>query len=287
MSNSLIDKDKSLRNFFILAFLIPITATVLVTLKDGLQTGLVTNQLSPLAMVVVLSQVHAPTIAAMIVAFSDEGFNGIKKLFRQLKYWRFNSKWYLIALLVFPLSILAALSFMTLFSQSYTPVFSFSILAFAVFFSALWEEIGWVGYAIPRMLKRFSPLRTALLFGVIHMFWHLAADYWGASAFYGTLYRYVIHFLLWMVGLIVLRIIILWMYVRTKSLVLGWLTHFSYTGGQLIFVPLAFTAAETLLWNTAFVFVLLLVVALLFTLNKDFRDYWKAGLTSENLALSN
>lgn len=39
-----------------------------------------------------------------------------------------------------------------------------------------------------------------------------------------------------MVLVVILRIIILWMYVRTRSVVLGWLTHFSYTGGQLYFV---------------------------------------------------
>jgi hypothetical protein len=53
-----------------------------VTLKDGLQTGLVTNQLSVLAMVVVMSMVHAPTITVMIVMFRDERFKGIQNLFR-------------------------------------------------------------------------------------------------------------------------------------------------------------------------------------------------------------
>ena len=269
----MVTKDKSLRNFFIIAFLIPIAATVFVILKDGLQTGLVTNQLSPLAMVVVLSQIHAPTIAAMIVAFVDEGFEGIKGLFRQLKYWRFKSAWYLRALLIFPLSILTSLLLMSLFSQRFIPVFSISILVFAVFFSALWEEIGWIGYAIPRMLNRFSPLKTAILFGVIHMFWHLAADYWGSSVFFGKFY--VIHFLLWLVGLIVLRIVILWMYIRTKSLVLSWLTHFSYTGGQILMTT-TLSAVDTLLWNFAFVLVLLLVLVFFMVRNKDFRDFWKS-----------
>jgi membrane protease YdiL (CAAX protease family) len=224
-------------------------------------------------MVVVLSQIHAPTIAAMIVAFGDEGFEGIKELFRELKYWRFKRVWYLRALLIFPLSILAALLLMSTYSQRFIPVFSISILVFAVFFSALWEEIGWVGYAIPRMLKRNYPLKTAILFGIIHMFWHLAADYWGSSVFFGKLY--VIHFLLWMVGLIVLRIVILWMYIRTKSLVLSWLTHFSYTGGQILMTT-TLSAVDTLLWNFAFVLIILLVIAFLITRNEDFRDFWKS-----------
>lgn len=269
----MVTNDKPLRNFFIIAFLIPIVATVLVILKDGLQTGLVTNQLSPLAMVVVLSQIHSPTIAAMIVAFGEEGFEGIKGLFRQLKFWSFKSAWYVRALLIFPFSILTALLLMSLFSQRYIPEFSFSILVVGVLFSALWEELGWVGYAIPRMLKRFSPLRTAILFGVIHTFWHLAADYWGASVFFGKLYT--TRFILWLVGLVVLRIVILWIYVRTKSLVLSWLTHFSYTGGQLLLTT-TLSAVDTVLWNGAFVLVLLLVLAFFMVRNKDFRDFWKS-----------
>ena len=85
-------KDNSLRNFFLIAFLIPFVATVFVISIDGLQSGLVTNQLSPLTMIVVLAMVHAPTIAAMIVVYRDEGFEGLKKLFRQLKYWKFEGR---------------------------------------------------------------------------------------------------------------------------------------------------------------------------------------------------
>jgi membrane protease YdiL (CAAX protease family) len=275
MSHPLVENDKSLRNFFIIAFLIPIATTSVVTLIAGFPSGLVTNQIDVMAIVVLIGMVHAPTIAAMIVAFNDQGFLGIQNLFRQLKYWRFNWKWYLRALLVFPLSILAALLLMSIFSQSYTPALSMSVLAFGVLFSALWEEIGWTGYATPRMLERFSPLKIGLLLGVIHTFWHLAADYWGAGAFFGNFYRYAMHFLLWLVGLTILRIVIIWIYIRTNSLVLGWLTHFSYTGGQLLFVPLAFTAVETLLWNFTFVLVLLFVMAVLFITNNDFRDFLK------------
>ena len=60
-------------------------------------------------MVVIMSMVHAPAIAAIIVAYSDEGFEGFKGLFRQLIFWKFNTRWYLLALLIFPMSILATL----------------------------------------------------------------------------------------------------------------------------------------------------------------------------------
>lgn len=280
-------KGDSLKIYFYIAFLIPIIATILVTWKDGLQTELVTTQISASALIIIMSMVHAPTVAALIVTFRDEGFDGIRKLFQQLKYWRFPLIRYMLAFLVFPFAILAGLMIMTFFSQRYTPAFSLSILALGTLISPLWEEIGWTGYATPRMLKRYSPLKAGIYLGIIHMFFHLAADYWGAGVFFGKLY--LAHFLLWMVGLIVLRIITLWIYIRTKSLVLGWLTHVSYTAGQIIFVPLALTAVETILWNTAFVLALFLVLAYLVSTNEDFRDFWKNGLsktTEENNILA-
>jgi len=278
-------KDNSLKTYFVIAFLIPILATILVTSRDGLQTELVTTRISASALVVIMSMVHAPTIAAVTVAFRDEGFEGIRILFGQLRSWRFPLKWYMLALLVFPVAILAGLSIMTLISQRYIPVFSLSILAIGTLISPLWEEIGWTGYATPRMLRRYSPLKTGIYLGVIHMFFHLVADYWGAGMFYGKLY--LAHFLLWMAGLVVLRVITLWIYIRTKSLVLGWLTHVSYTAGQTILVPLALTAFETILWNSAFVLVLIIGSVFLVLTNKDFRDFWKSGNGHVKFALPN
>jgi membrane protease YdiL (CAAX protease family) len=274
MENQSEMRNRSLRDFFLITYLIPIIGVAYVTFKEGLQPALVTTQPSGLAMVVIMSMIHSPMIAAVIVLLRDEGWEGLKALFRQLKDWGFNLKWYLRALLIFPAAILAALLILSIFSESYTPQFSFSILFLGAFISPLYEEIGWIGYAIPRMLKRWRPLNTAILLGVIHMGWHLAADYWGSSAFYGTGSLYLGHVLLWLIGLIILRVMILWLYTRTQSLVLGWLAHVSWTGGQLL-LTVHLSALETVIWNAVFVGILILVMAYFSLWNQDFRDFWK------------
>ena len=94
----MVNNRKSLWIYFIIAFLIPIATTIIVTLINGFPTGLVTTQIDVNAIIVLMAMVHAPTIAAMFAAFYEEGYQGIKNLFRQLKYWRFKAKWYFRAL---------------------------------------------------------------------------------------------------------------------------------------------------------------------------------------------
>ena len=260
-------KKHSLSLYFVIVFALPIVVTIIVALVAGSPSGLVTTELSTPAVVVLMAMIHAPTVAAIIVVFRSQGFAGIKLLFQQLKYWRFAPRWYLWAILLFPTTMLAVLFVLSLFSDSFTPVLSMGFLAFVALFSSLWEEIGWTGFATPTMLQRFSPLQVGLLLGALHAVWHLAANIYGAGAFHGNLF--VVNFLATSVGIVGLRIVTLWIYAQTSSLVLGWLTHASFTGGQLLLVSLSLTSGETVVWNSAFSFAVVLIVLLLVVRSKD------------------
>lgn len=260
-------KKYSLSLYFVIAYALPIVTTVIVALVAGFPSGIVVKEMSAAALVVVMAMVHAPTIAATIVVFRSQGFKGIKVLFQQLKDWKFALQWYLKAILIFPVTILAVLFMLSSFSSNYAPVLSLSVMAFGALFSALWEEIGWTGFATPVMLKRFSPLKVGLLLGFVHAMWHLAASIYGAGAFHGDLF--IVNFLVTSVGIVGLRIVTIWIYTRTSSLVLGWLTHASFTGGQLSFVSLDLTAGETIIWNSAFSFSVIGIVVYLVVSNRD------------------
>ena len=259
-------KKNSLFLYFLIAFALPIVTTIIVALVAGSPSGLVVNEISAAAVVVLMAMVHAPTIAAIIVVFRSQGFKGIRVLFQQLKYWKFAPHWYLKAILIFPATMLAVLFALSLFSSSFTPVLSLSVMAFGALFSALWEEICWTGFATPVMLKRFSPLKVGLLLGFLHAMWHLAASIYGAGAFHSNLF--IVNFLATSVGIVGLRIVTIWIYMRTSSLVLGWLTHASFTGGQLLLVSLDLTSRETIVWNSAFSFSVIGTAVLLVTWNK-------------------
>lgn len=256
-------KKYSLSLYFVIAFALPVVTTVIVVLVAGSPSDLVIKELSAGPLVVLMAMVHAPTVAAIVVVFRSQRFQGIKVLFRQLKYWKFSPQWYLKAILIFPATMLAVLFMLTLTSSSFAPLLSLNVMAFAALFSALWEEIGWTGFATPVMLKRFSPLKVGLLLGFLHAMWHLAASIYGAGAFHGNLF--IVNFLATSIGIVGLRVVTVWIYTHTRSLVLGWLTHASFTGGQLLFVSLDLTADETVVWNWAFSLAVTGIVIVLVT----------------------
>jgi len=260
-------KKNSLSLYFVIAFALPIVTTIIVALVAGAPSGLAVTEMSAGPVVVMMAMVHAPTIAAIIVVFRSQRLKGIKILFQQFKYWKFAPHWYLKAILIFPATILAVLFVLSSFSSNFSPVLSLSVMAFGALFSALWEEIGWTGFATPVMLKRLSPLKVGLLLGFLHAMWHLAASIYGAGAFHGNLF--IVNFLAASVGIVGLRIVTIWIYMRTSSLVLGWLTHASFTSGQLLLVSLDLTSGETIVWNSAFSFSVTGIVILLVAWNKD------------------
>ncbi len=72
--DTLMPKNNSLILYFIIAFLIPIVATTIITLKEGLSADIAVVNISTITLVVIMAMVHAPTIAAIIAAYQEQGF---------------------------------------------------------------------------------------------------------------------------------------------------------------------------------------------------------------------
>jgi membrane protease YdiL (CAAX protease family) len=121
-----------------------------------------------------------PTLIAIGLTTLSEGGNGVRTLLGQVGQWRMSLKWLFIALglallMRLAISVLALLLGLIPTIQV-RPLLSGQLLLLAVIvtITALLEEVGWRGYALPKLLTHYSALTTSLLIGVVWGSLHLA-----------------------------------------------------------------------------------------------------------------
>ena len=190
-----------------------------------------------------------PTTAALVVTAVDEGRKGLRDLFKKLLIWRVHSGWYFFVLFAAPIVVAIALIMYIGFGgeldQANDPsqwYLVFPGLAQIFFLSVLGEELGWRGYALPQLQRRFGLLWASLIIGILWGVWHIPL-WWMESNFHSQ-----IPFYLFLLENIALSVVITWVYTNTKgSILLVSLFHAAsnltigvapllpeYTGGSLI-----------------------------------------------------
>jgi uncharacterized protein len=137
-----------------------------------------------------------PTVAALVVTAFVAGSSGVKQLLRRILLWRVPPRWYLFALF-WPafLSLAATFSIRALGGPlpDFTspaivglsplpqelqgvgpwPLLPFIFLQNMLIGSAMGEELGWRGFALPRLQARMSALAASLVLGLLWAIWHL------------------------------------------------------------------------------------------------------------------
>lgn len=240
--------------YFLVAFAISWTGVALVFLR----TGTVSPDDDPRwAFLVFALMLLGPTAAGLGVTALVDGRTGLADLFARLGRWRVAPR-FSAALLVAPLMVALSLLVMRGQSPAFTPAPFVAASPGAVIVTALvvglvaglFEELGWTGFATPKMLERRTLLRAGLELGVLWMTWHVLADVWGAVEPYGRLY--LAHLALWFVALASYRVFMTWLYAQTGSLLLGVLMHASFTGSQALLGPRDLTPTQSIGWYAIF-----------------------------------
>src|SRR5699024_761331 len=86
---------------------------------------------------------------------------------------------------------------------------------------SLGEELGWRGYALNELQKKYTPLKAGVLIGVLWGFWH--TPLWFASDYTGVdLIKYIVLFL---IGIISTSVIMTVFYNLNKNLVITIVIH--------------------------------------------------------------
>lgn len=252
--------------YFVLAFAIAWSLILRIVGGDGLQPAPARAMQSVL--LVFFAMLIGPSLTSIALTALLAGKQGLAELLARWRQWPVQPRWYAVALLTTTLLLLLIGAMLSFVSPVFIPSLIASsdkrtVLTFALVIGGLagfFEEIGWSGFATPRLLKRHGVLTTGLLLGALWGTWHLLADYWGNAGAYGSLY--FIRGLLWVVTLTAYRILMVWVYSKTTSLSLMQLMHAGFTGGQALWEP-PLAPADYLLWYGSFAAALWVLVILL------------------------
>lgn len=202
-----------------------------------------------------------PFVAGIAMTYLVDGKTGLRDLFSRMLKWRVGLRWYAAALLIFPTLILGTLWALTiLVSPDFAPGFIvFGVLAGLL--AGFIEEVGWMGFAFPKMERKFGIWRATIYLALLHGVWHAMAGYLGEAGIFGDYWlpRFVA---MWIVAMTAMRVLLVWIYSNTGSLLLAQLTHASSTGFLVIFSSEAISPAQGTLWFAIYAVVLWIPAAI-------------------------
>ncbi len=196
------------------------------------------------------AMLFGPSLSGIVLTRVVDGPRGLRDLFSRMFSARVPARWYLLLLLP-PALVLTVLLLLEAFVS---PAYSPNLFLIGILFgipAGLLEEIGWTGYAFPKMRSPANGLKPAILLGLLWSLWHLPViNFLGSAVPHGA---YWLHFFFaFATAMTAIRVFIAWLYTNTKSVLLAQLMHISSTGSLVIFSPQV-TAGQEAAWYATYV----------------------------------
>ena len=222
-------------------------------------SGLLNSSANPqdLTQFIYFAALSGPSVAGVLMTALIHGRAGLSDLLARLLRWRVGPGWWAFALLTAPILMAGIIFTLSLTDPAFAPVIvttddrvglviSGIVLGLVVSF---FEEIGWTGFVTPRLRKRHGFMITGLLMGVVWGAWHYPLFSGSASgAIPPALYIAVLLFTF----LIPFRILMVWLYDRTKSVLVVMFMHATLAAGQLILLPSALSNEGAVVFDLVF-----------------------------------
>jgi len=174
-----------------------------------------------------LPGVFMPALMAIAFTARSQGRAGVSELLYGVVQWRVKVRHYAFAIgymiaiklasaVVYRIAIGAWPAFMTL------PWYFITVAVLLSTPVQAGEEIGWRGYALPRLAKRFGLPVASVILGIIWAAWHLPFFYMPGSDNFGQ------SFPIYLIAVTAISVAMAWLYWRTnQSLLLTMLMHAS------------------------------------------------------------
>lgn len=258
-------------SYFVLAISISWGGILAIVLPGSIPASLADAE--RLFLPVYLAMLAGPSIAGLAITAATEGRSGLHDYWRRLIAWRVGSRWYAVALLAAPAAVAVTVLALSQLSTEFLPAilwgdpataglltvgsiptFVFTGLAVGIG-AGFFEELGWSGVAVPRMLERRSLMSTGVIVGIVWGAWHFLAMYWGSASAVESV-PVVIYLLVALFSFLVpYRILMTWVYRHTRSTFIAVLMHASLTSSMLVLGP-AVSGWKLLAYDLAFGLVL-------------------------------
>jgi membrane protease YdiL (CAAX protease family) len=204
--------------------------------------------------------VYGPLIAAVTSSLLTGGKPALRKLWEEITTWRVGLYWFLTVMFLpiilnlagsVPAVLTCSLYNPSIPLQYFLPYFGFQLVTSGM------EEIGWRGYALPCLQRRYTAERSSWILGVVWGVWHfpsIAFIYYTAGPF---LANYLFASLLSIVGL---TFVYTWLYNNMQSVSMMIIFHgWSNTLGMYIVNafnnPTAVLLTAALNWILAIILV--------------------------------
>jgi membrane protease YdiL (CAAX protease family) len=173
--------------------------------------------------------VFAPGLVALGLTWKEKGQPAVRSLLARIFRWQVAARWYLFAIgYIATIKLLAAVA-----QRAFTgtwPSFGqepWLLMVAAIVFST-WvqagEELGWRGYALPRLSVCFGLAGASVIVGVLWAAWHLPLFFVPAGDLHGQSFPLYL------------------LQVTALSVAMGWL--YWHTDGSLLLVMLFHAAAN-------------------------------------------
>lgn len=219
--------------------------------------------------------VFGPTISALVVSALTAGRAHVTLLLKRVLVWHVPLRWWMAALL---LPILG--QWLTMLLASFVTDIDFArwgpaswremgyFLIFGLTVGPLSEEIGWRGWALPRLAASIGARLASLVVGAIWAVWHLPAFYFPHLE--QLLLPPGLEFVPFAVIVVAASVLISWVYLSSRSLLLAVLCHFM-VNFSLLSIDRDPDAA--LVWSGAAVALLGAGLILLLTTDLGYQAY--------------
>jgi membrane protease YdiL (CAAX protease family) len=221
----------SLLTFFSLTYAVTWAFFIVVAVLSGSALAAVPTGIRQLLFI---PGVFAPSLVAIALTARADGSEGVRALLHRLLEWQVNARWFVFAA-GYMAAIKLTVALVHRIATGAWPRFGdtpWYVIAVAIAISTPFqagEEIGWRGYALPRLAVHFGLGRASLLLGVIWACWHLPLFFIPGTDTYGQ------SFPVYMMQVTALSVAIAWLYVRTNgSLLLPMLMHSAVNNSKII-----------------------------------------------------